>query len=339
MPPSRPTALFRPRTGWLALAGLALLAACGGGESTQPPGASSVPSGTPVAADLPAECSSDYVFTPIDGHVPIIIPQEIAVGQARLTLALEKDGKLLNNGDVSLRLEACVAGVAPVEAAAPWQGLHAEEGAGHTHDGQPEESTEATGVYSATVALPVPGRWIAQVNIAAPAESSRTFFEVRPSATTPAVGSPAPAIDTPVLAPGGNLKQISSADPPHPDLVSTSLKDAIAQKRPVLLILATPAFCASRVCGPQFEEMLTLIPAYKDRVTFIQVEPYLLDAEGQPIAEASGTWQIAPIVSAYGLPDEPWPFLIDKNGNVAAKFEGIANAHEVGAALDAMLGS
>lgn len=47
-----------------------------------------------------------------------------------------------------------------------------------------------------------------------------------------------------------------------------------------------------------------------------------------------GRLQTAPWTDAFGLPSEPWVFVIDAAGNVTAKFETILAADEMGAAID-----
>ena len=43
------------------------------------------------------------------------------------------------------------------------------------------------------------------------------------------------------------------------------------------------------------------------------------------------------IVSEWGLTSEPWVFLVDKQGNIAGKFEGIVTADELDAAVTPLL--
>jgi hypothetical protein len=45
---------------------------------------------------------------------------------------------------------------------------------------------------------------------------------------------------------------------------------------------------------------------------------------------------IVPAVIAWGLPSEPWVFVIDSEGIVAARFEGAMMASELEAALEAV---
>ena len=65
----------------------------------------------------------------------------------------------------------------------------------------------------------------------------------------PAVGDPAPKIDTPTVASaGGDVKKIDTRLPPS-DLHGKNFKDVVG-KKPVILLFATPALCQTRVCGP-----------------------------------------------------------------------------------------
>lgn len=51
------------------------------------------------------------------------------------------------------------------------------------------------------------------------------------------------------------------------------------------------------------------------RVNFVHVEPYDLDRVPEKLVPV-------PAVVAWGLPSEPWVFVTDAKGRVAAKYEG-----------------
>jgi hypothetical protein len=106
------------------------------------------------------------------------------------------------------------------------------------------------------------------------------------------------------------------------------------------VVFATPAFCESRTCGPALDLVKQVAPAYAGRVTFIHVEPYRLElANGriQPVLSATGHPQPIRAVIQWGLPTEPYAFVVDAHGKVAAKFEGPAYPDELKSALDAVL--
>jgi hypothetical protein len=44
-----------------------------------------------------------------------------------------------------------------------------------------------------------------------------------------------------------------------------------------------------------------------------------------------------PPVTAYGLPTEPWVFVVGTDGRVVARFEGAFSAKELNAAIDSAL--
>jgi hypothetical protein len=74
-----------------------------------------------------------------------------------------------------------------------------------------------------------------------------------------------------------------------------------------------------------------LRPAYPD-VNWVHVEVYegFNDATFAPDVE-----HLAPAVVAYGLPSEPWVFVMDESGVVVARFEGVIGAGELEAVLEA----
>lgn len=303
--------------------------------SSQPP-----PPSTTVVSDLasPTACKSPEASAGT-GTTPIVVSQSLVVGANRLTIALQRGGKLIENASVGVRLFAPCSAVATLEGNARWLELSAAPYHPHNPSG-PSEVTAPNGLYVLAVSFPAPGQWAAELSIdgAAPEVVSATLNVLAQDPGHP-IGGPAPKSQTPKVGPGVNTKQIDSSSPPHPEMQQLSIADAIASGRPSLAIFATPAFCRSRICGPVFAEMVTLFPKYEDRVEFIHVEPYQLDPTGQPIIDENGEFQLAPSVAEWRFPSEPWVVVIDGSGNVAAKFEGLVTAEEVSAALDSVLES
>jgi hypothetical protein len=166
--------------------------------------------------------------------------------------------------------------------------------------------------------------------------TGRMIFSVRATTTTPAIGAQAPASDTPTADTTEEIATISTDTSPDPSFYEISVEQAVAEGQPFLLIFSTPAFCATRTCGPALDIVKAASEAYRGRVAFIHVEPYqlqlvggnaqlALDERNQPIVvEAAGEW---------GLPTEPYIFVVDGEGHVAAKMEGVASQEEIEAAL------
>ena len=94
-------------------------------------------------------------------------------------------------------------------------------------------------------------------------------------------------------------------------------------------LFATPAFCVSATCGPlvnQTKEIYATTPG----VNFVHIEVYegFNDAAFQPDAE-----HLVPAVLEFGLPSEPWIFVMDEEGVVIARLEGVLGEGELEALL------
>ena len=152
-------------------------------------------------------------------------------------------------------------------------------------------------------------------------------------------GEDAPSVDTPTLADvGGDVAKVSTDTDPDPAFYETSIADALAAKEPFVLVFATPKFCQTKTCGPTLEKVKAVAADHPD-VTFINVEPYLLedvDGQLQPDLSADGKLQPAPATTAYGLLVEPFVFVVDGDGVVTDSYELIFTTEEIDAALDAL---
>ena len=145
---------------------------------------------------------------------------------------------------------------------------------------------------------------------------------------TPTPGTPAPHSHNLIVSDVQDLRQIDTSDPPDPWLHQVRIADAIAQGKPQVIVFATPRYCTTRVCGPVLDVVRTLIPTYGGRVVFIH----------QEIWEAGSQQKFSPTVEEWNLRSEPWIFLVDGQGIVRARFEGLTTRRELEAALRRMLG-
>jgi hypothetical protein len=139
----------------------------------------------------------------------------------------------------------------------------------------------------------------------------------------PAVGESPPRIHTPTEAEvGGDLTKIDTRKPPD-DMHKVDFADVLGRK-PVVLTFATPLLCQSRVCGPVVDVAAQVEDEFRDKVDFIHMEIYNDNEVNK------GT---RPQVNAFQLPSEPWVFVFDKNGKVAARLEGAFSVKELEAAV------
>jgi len=195
------------------------------------------------------------------------------------------------------------------------------------------DGLNGAGVYVALPTFDVAGQWRAEITALRPngAHGVTTLaFDVSATPLAPGPGQLAPRTHNPTVADVPDVSYIDSGTPPD-DMHGISIADAIAQHRPTLVIFASPAFCTSRICGPEVDVVRSLEPDYKGRLTFVHVEVYTNfkpDPSRRSYAQAVLDWR---------LQSEPWIFLIDPGGVIQARFEGPAARDEVKSAADAML--
>jgi len=133
----------------------------------------------------------------------------------------------------------------------------------------------------------------------------------------------------------GDVAKISTDSEPDTAFYETSVADALAAKKPFVLVFATPKFCQTKTCGPTLDKVKA-VAAKHPGVTFINVEPYLLedvDGQLQPKLDAKGNLQAVPATVDYGLLTEPFVFVVGGDGIVKASFELIFTPAEIDAAL------
>ena len=195
------------------------------------------------------------------------------------------------------------------------------------------------GLYRAQVEFPTAGEWGLEVVATESDGSQRTgrmVFPVRPAPSTPALGADAPASTTPTATSAADIGRISTDRQPDPDFYTTSVDEALDQDRPFVLVFATPAFCTTATCGPALDIVKSVAPEYKERVSFIHVEPYeleLSDGVLQPRFDQDNRPIPVESVREWGLRTEPYIFVVDAAGKVRAKLEGVAGVDEIEAAL------
>jgi hypothetical protein len=143
----------------------------------------------------------------------------------------------------------------------------------------------------------------------------------------PDVGEKAIKVSTLTAADvGGALEKLSTRIPPAADMLQVDFADVLG-KKPVVLLFATPALCQSRTCGPVVDIAEQVRAQSGAGVAFIQQEIYQDNDPGKPIR---------PQVSRWRLPTEPWAFVIDRRGKVAARFEGVFSVGELARAVEAV---
>jgi hypothetical protein len=99
----------------------------------------------------------------------------------------------------------------------------------------------------------------------------------------------------------------------------------------VVLVISTPVYCASQFCGPITDRVADLALEYDDRAAFVHFEVWkdFSDSELNPHVME---WIFDPEMGG----NEPWVFLIDADGTIAARWDNVLDADELEALLQAL---
>ena len=99
-----------------------------------------------------------------------------------------------------------------------------------------------------------------------------------------------------------------------------------------MLVVSTPTYCLSRFCGPITDTVSKLAKSYGDRMAFIHAEVWN-DDEKRALNREAAEW----IFREGADPKEPWVFVIDRSGNVVARFDNVSTDAELEAAVQQVL--
>jgi len=193
------------------------------------------------------------------------------------------------------------------------------------------------GIYTAQLALDREGSWGIGVIASRPngsVQSAASPIQVKAKSSTPQIGSAAPRSANKTLDDVDGLDQITTDVDPDPELYEMSVSEALDSGLPVMLTFSTPAFCQTATCGPQLDMLKELKAKYSDRANFIHIEVY--DNPDEIQGDLSNAI-VSPVLAEWGLPSEPWTFVVDEYGLIQAKFESFATREELETALTAVL--
>jgi len=214
-------------------------------------------------------------------------------------------------------------------------------------DGTPGETLNAAfnlwpygvrGSYSTYANFDRPGRWRLDVQVDNPdgVDQIQIEVEVLEKSPVPALGSIAPLSLTKTLDNQGSIEKLTTDYSPDPDLYRLSIKEAVENPLPSVVVFASPAFCTSPTCGPQVDTVGELKDEHPGQANYIHVEIYDNPDEIQGDLDRA---QIFSVVDDWGLTsiedyfNESWTFILDADGTIRDRFEGFATLDELEAAL------
>jgi hypothetical protein len=243
---------------------------------------------------------------------PVLASSELVVGPNRFVVGLLDDNDApLADPQIKMTVDFYdISGAEPVkESSSQMDWVWIEEG--------------LRGYYIGEATFPEAGDWGVEIKVrgAGIDEQLRSKAAVAEEASTPALGEWPPQSDTPTLDDVDSLSEISTDTTPVKRFYKYSIAEAFLQKRPTVVVFATPKFCTSAVCAPTLDRVQEVAKGFPE-VTFVHVEPYELDLlpdQFEPV-RAMTQWK---------LPSEPWVFVMDGQGRVVAKYEGVMGQDEL----------
>jgi hypothetical protein len=319
---------------WVAAASVLLLVAvgCRASETTPLPSPDTAAAGASVACadgSGSAPRPADWLGAPDaeSGITPIIVSTHVTMGPNRfLYTVVDRDLEAIASADVATSLRLFALDRDAEEPAVVADGTFVAPGSGR-------------GLYRAAVDFPCAGTWGAEIIISRPGAQdvlARAMFRVTPAGTTPAIGAAAPRSQSITAATPADVFAISTDPNPDPTAYRLTIAEAVSSGKPSVVFFATPGFCQSGVCGPTVDLVKRVVGDYRDDLEFVIVEPYVLRETPnglQPELDDRGRLRLVEAAVDYGIPIEPYLFVVDEKGEVTAKFEVIVAEEELRGAL------
>ncbi|MDQ3549747.1 MAG: hypothetical protein M3439_13115 [Chloroflexota bacterium] len=318
------------RTRWLAILAVAisLFAACGSSDDTPSVGGPGPPHPSPSVATATSDAAHSHppnAASPAPGDAAgemqvFLVASELVVGENRFAVGLvTPDNAIVDEAEVTFEYYDLSDPATPVsESEATAERLASRDG--------------LTVIYAHERTFERAGGW--GVRVDAHRDDGTTLtrnirFEVLADSPSLAIGEQVPVIDSPTTADvSGDLAQITSASEPNPAFYDLSIADALANDKPTVVLFATPSFCQTRFCGPDYDILSDLHGRYGEQLNMIHVEVF--SSLPNP---AANNWQYAQPLLDFGLTTEPWLYVIDADGTVTWRVEGLFTEDEVVAAL------
>lgn len=175
--------------------------------------------------------------------------------------------------------------------------------------------------------FPEPGEWGIAAEVAG-GTAGTLVSALAPSElpAVPVVGEQLISVPTPTVDDPRGVDPLCTAVPPCP-LHTTSLDTAIGGDRAIALLIATPAFCQTAVCGPVLDLLVARQADFADTVTMVHAEVYTDDSASQT----------TDTVMAYGLTWEPSLFLARPDGTITSRLDYTYDSTELDRALSQLV--
>lgn len=141
---------------------------------------------------------------------------------------------------------------------------------------------------------------------------------------SPVVGQQLPPAPTPTEAATWDVDPICTLVPPCP-FHSVNLTDALEAGKPIVLLVATPAYCQTEFCGPTLGNLMDIVDG-RDDLLVIHSEVYLNPKSARGDLAAA---PLAPLPDKYGLLLEPVLYVTDRSGTITTRADATIDRSEM----------
>jgi len=288
------------RRAFLAAALALGLAACGDDRSSPAQTvASSTGSGLALAAAFP---QSGFLVPGVAQRMPFLLaaadgaPLDTISGDVPIRIT-DESGRVLSETSVAGHADGVPRPYLPVSFTAPAAGTYQVQA---TYQGQTPSSSVQFGPPSS----PTPG-----------------------GPVTIQVGDAFPVVESPTVTDARGVDPLCTAKPAC-QLHARNLADVLRAGEPMLVLVATPLYCQSNICGPVLDLVVEAAAKLPD-LAIIHCEVYADPLKVASVAEAT----LAAVPQALGLPLEPALFAVGADGRVRVRLDSIFDRAEISAAV------
>lgn len=190
-------------------------------------------------------------------------------------------------------------------------------------EGQAQEYTDSEGPYYVVYpAITRSGLWNFEFDVKLTDGTTYSTNQVVNALATP-IGLTAGqlAIPSDSLTAAGREKLygvITTDSTPNLAYYEMTIAQAIASGRPSVIVFATPELCTRSLCNSVLESLDPVYEQFQDRLNFVHVETYNLE-----------TGKKVPAIVEWGLEENPWFYLVDTDGTIIYRCEGIFSDEEL----------
>jgi hypothetical protein len=288
------------RRGFLAgVAGAGLLAACGGGDSRT--------------------TSASGTLTPVDADTRVLIA------------GFQFDGGYLVSG-VEQRMTFQVAAADGVPTTEVPDALSFRV----TRDGQQVGEPQVVDAHRDGIPLPyfpllatfdAPGTYQAECELDGVTQTQAFMVSDAAEVALVQVGEPLRPVDTPTPTDEQGVVPYCTREPAC-TLHEPTLRNALQRGAPVALLIGTPAFCRTGLCGPVLDLLLEQVPTHPG-VQFLHAEVWADAVAVGDLAQAA----LAPVIDTYAMTFEPSLLVAGPDGVVVARLDNVYDRVELLGAL------